>query len=740
MDAQNLYSLWLLALGAVVCFLCAFGGGYLALRLAGRAKIEKSPEPPPDAAALERAMEDVRASAERYRRTVENALDAIVTVDGRGVIVGWNPRAEAIFGWSREEALGEDVFELITRAQDRENTRTGLLSFLTIGGESRLLGRRQEIVGVGRDGREIPIEATYTMAASGDQPEFNLFFQDITERQRAREALQEAKETAEAATRAKTEFLANMSHEIRTPMNGILGIIELMLDAGPSRRQRRYLEMIRASADSLLRLLNDVLDYSKFEAGKIETQALDFKLRRHLVDLLGALAIQAREKGLDLVCRVDRAVPDRLIGDPVRLGQVILNLVANGIKFTTEGEVLVEVSLVSRRSTRAMLEFTVTDTGPGIPMGEHELIFRPFEQSGIRTAQRYGGAGLGLAICRRLARSMGGEIGVDVRSSPGSTFRFRCPFGLQWTPVPAVEADLDTDEPETLPLLDVVDSDGGDDEQTEARHEPTLGPGRVLVIEDNRINQVVAEGMLEAWGFETAVASSGTEALGALYRESFDLVLTDMRMPDMDGFAVTAAIRATEKGTRIPIIAMTANVAPGDRQRCLDAGMDGYVVKPIHKPALLAAVQDALKRGAVESPTADDASDEGAAEPRLAPTPDKETFDRETLLRRLGGHDQRAHQLATIFIEEDGLEYRTALAEAFAEHDRAAIREAAHALRGAAGEICAPAVVAAAERLEAAVQEQDTRRLEKKYETLEREIEKLSLKLEAFLKEPPTTP
>ncbi len=740
MDAQNLYSLWLLALGAVTCFLCAFGGGYLALRLAGRAKTEENQETPPDAAALERAMEDVRTSAERYRRTVENALDAIVTVDGRGVIVGWNPRAETIFGWSREEALGEDVFELITRAQDREDTRTGLLSFLTVGGESRLLGRRQEIIGVGRDGREIPIEATYTMAASGDQPEFNLFFQDITERQRARQALQEAKETAEAATRAKTEFLANMSHEIRTPMNGILGIIALMLDAGPSRRQRRYLEMIRASADSLLRLLNDVLDYSKFEAGKIEAQALDFKLRRHLVDLLGALAIQAREKGLDLVCRVDRAVPDRLIGDPVRLGQVILNLVANGIKFTTEGEVLVEVSLVSRRSTNAVLEFTVTDTGPGIPMGEHELIFRPFEQSGIRGAQRVGGAGLGLAICRRLARSMGGEIGVDVRSSPGSTFRFRCPFGLQWTSAREVDEGANTDDPEELSLLDVVDSDDGDDEQPLARQEPIVGPGRILVIEDNRINQVVAEGMLEAWGFETAVASSGTEALGALCRETFDLVLTDMRMPDMDGFAVTDAIRATEDGTNIPIIAMTANVAPGDRQKCLDAGMDGYVAKPIHKPALLAAVQEALNRRAVKPPIAGETPAEGAAIPRPDTASDHPTFDREALLRRLGGHHQRAHLLATIFVEEDGLEYQKVLVQAFAEQDRAAIREAAHALRGAAGEICAPAVVAAAEQLEAVAQEQDTRRLEKKYETLKREIEKLSLKLQEFLKEPPKTP
>ena len=847
------------ALGALVCCLWAFGGGYLTLRLIDRAiglrvspeeelqglnvvehgattellqlvtAMEKQAEssdlsqrvdiaPGTEVGeiaaqynrvidALQRAMEDVQLSAERYRRTIDNALDAIVTVDRYGVILGWNPRAAAIFGWTREEALGEDVFELVTRPQDRDNTRTGLLSFLTTGGESTLLGQRLELTGVHRDGRELPIEATFTMAALGDRPEFNLFFQDITARRRARRALQQAKEAAEAATRAKSEFLANMSHEIRTPMNGIIGIIELMLDAGPSRRQRRYLEMIRVSADSLLRLLDDVLNYSKFETGKIELQAVDFALRNHLVDLLGALAIQARKKGLRLVCRVEPEVPDRLIGDPVRLGQVIINLVSNGIKFTPEGEVAVDVALIAQARERAVLEFVVTDTGPGIPVDKQVAIFHPFEQAAATPAQRYAGAGLGLAICKSLVESMGGHIGIDGKPSPGgSTFRFTCPFGL--LEAPAGEAgDVPSegearDVPRELPLLDFDETDEIDRDDLEtgeppaASREPELGPGRVLVVEDNRINQVVAEGLLEGWGLDTEIASSGTEALAALERGTFDLVLTDMRMPDMDGFAVTAAIRQRERSevlARVPIIAMTANVAPGDRQKCLDAGMDGYVAKPIHKPALLAAVRGALYPGVTassatassatassatassasatsataSSASAASASATSASEPGAtaasAPqsdipdqpatgestTPEVATatsasatsaspavpFDRETLLRRVAGRRERAATLAEIFLEEDAPHHRAALAEAFAERDVPAIRDAAHGLRGAAGEICAPAVTAAAEQLEAATEEQDLRRIEKKYETLDREIQKLTQHLEAFLRE-----
>ncbi len=715
--------------------------------------------------ALQRAVQDVRAGAERYRRTIENALDAIVTVDEHGVILGWNPRAEAIFGWSREEAFGQDVFELITPREDREDTRSGLLSFLS-GGQSTLLGRRIEVTGVDRDGGKHPIEATFTMSAAGARPEFNLFLEDITDRQRQRRALLEAKESAEAATRAKSEFLANMSHEIRTPMNGILGIVELMLDAGPGPRQRRYLEMIRVSADSLLRLLGDVLDFSKFEAGKIEVQTVDFDLRENLVGVLGALAVQAREKGLRLACRVAPEIPDPLVGDPVRLGQVLTNLVSNAIKFTAEGEVIVEIGLassqppgasppVASRRRVAVLELSVSDTGPGIPPELHERIFHAFQQADDSIGKRYGGTGLGLAICKRLVASMGGEITVEGGPGAGSTFRFSCRFGLRDRKPPAGEASP-RDQP--LPVtgkdasagevprreLPLLFEDEDEPAAAAAPRRPEAGGevpepgagGRALVVEDNRINQVVAEGMLESWGIETEIASSGIEALAALdRRQHFDLVLMDMRMPDMSGFDVTAAIRAAEPvgepagGTpvrRLPIIAMTANVSPGDRRNCLDAGMDGYVAKPIAKSALLEALRAAGVVG------------DAAPAPSLAVAPqerprEEAVLDRETLLKRVGGRRERAHKLAAIFLEEDGPHHLASLRRGVAERDAPAVGDAAHALRGAAGEICAWAVSGAAERLEAAVDSSEFQQIERKYETLAAEVKKLYGTLEAWI-------
>ncbi len=780
------------ALGAGTCFLWAFGGGYLALyalrfavtlRVSSEAEVhglnvvehgattellglvtamEKQAvsedlslrvdaDPGTEVgqiaaqynrviAALQRAMHDVRNGAERYRRTIENALDAIVTVNQHGVILGWNPRSEAIFGWPREEALGQDVFELVTPRQDRETTRQGLLNFLYAGGESTLLGQRIEITGVDRDGRELPIEATFTMSAGGAEPEFNLFFQDITERQRARRALQRAKEAAEAATRAKSEFLANMSHEVRTPMNGILGIVELMLEAEPSHRQRRYLEMIRVSADSLLQLLNDVLDFSKFEAGKIEVQTLDFGLRNHLVDVLGALAVQAREKGLRLTCRVEPDVPDLLVGDPIRLGQVMINLVSNAIKFTAEGDVEIEVGLLSildvppgktpPSAQQAVLELSVSDTGPGIAPDLHERIFEAFQQADATTALQYGGTGLGLAISKRLVASMGGDIIVEGEPGAGSTFRFSCHFGLQ----AAALAEGDAAGPHELELLEV----SGVIPAPPASFDASTSPGsdRALVVEDNRINQVVAQGLLETWGVETDVASSGAEALEALEHRRFDLVLMDMRMPDMDGFAVTAAIRAAEGDApdhHVPIIAMTANVAPGDRQRCLDAGMDGYVAKPIQKAALLEALRGVGVARDAAPPDAPRAAPEVSS---TAAPPEDPIFDRETLLERVGGRPKRARRLAAIFLEEDGPHHRAALGRAVAEADAPAICDAAHALRGAAGEICAGAVASAAEQLESAAEHRDAGHVERKYETLDGEIQKLLETLEAFLENP----
>ncbi|MCP3957303.1 MAG: ammonium transporter [bacterium] len=738
------------ALGVVTCSLWAFGGGYLALRLIGGVlRLRVTPEEElqglnvvehgattelldlvtamekqaisgdlslrADAGsqtevgqiatqynrvigALQQAMQELRASADRYRRTIDNALDAIITIGEKGEIVGWNPQAEALFGWSREEAMGQDVFELITAQPDREVTRSGLFSFLTAGGESTYIDQRVEVSGIDRDGRQFPMEATFTMAAHGEKMEFNLFLQDITERHRARRALQLAKEAAESAGRAKSEFLANISHEIRTPMNGILGITELMLDTEITSRQRGYLEMIKASADSLLVLLNDILDFSKVEAGKLDFQEIGFNLRDHLSGILGALEVEAAEKGLALECRVQPEVPDGLVGDPARLGQILINLVSNAIKFTAEGEVVVDVGVDEASETEAVLRLTVRDTGVGIPEEKQERIFKAFEQADTSTTRQFGGTGLGLTISRRLVEKMGGRIWVESQPGSGSSFHFTARFALM-------------DEAAALRSL----ADG----ESERR--------RALVVEDNRINQVVAQGMLERWQIVSEIASSGTEALAALEEQAFDLVLLDMNMPDMDGFEVTAAIREAdrESGGHIPVIAMTANVLPGDRERCLEAGMDGYVAKPIEKAVLARAMRRVGFANLV------------VAEPPPSATPvavaGESSFDQPLLVRRLDGRVDRALQLATIFLEEDAPEHLTLLARAIEEGDTGSIVTVAHALRGATTELCAITASAAAEQLEEVARGDDQRHLHEKCETLEREIQNLMRDLEAFV-------
>jgi len=779
---------------------------------------------------------ETREMEERMRAIYENSADGFVIFDDQARPIDCNPALQRLFKLESPKEFVERFFELSPpRQPDGTPSPDAAARYLRAAYDKGF--QRFQWMHVAADGSPIPCEITLVQMRLQGKPAIFGNIHDVGELKKAEEKLRQAQEAAEAASRAKGNFLANMSHEIRTPLNAILGLAHLALKTGLTPRQRDYLEKIHTAGSSLLGIINDILDFSKIEAGKLELESAPFNLDDVLDNLAGLITVKAHEKeALEVLLRIGGDVPRTLVGDPLRLGQVLINLANNAVKFTEAGEIMVSTELIRADTDTACLRFSVRDTGIGLTAAQTARLFESFSQADTSTTRRFGGTGLGLAICKRLVGMMGGDIRVESGPGRGSTFSFSAEFGIgrgvacrrpeappAWRGMRVLVVD---DHPTSREILremlesftfavseaasgaeglarfaappdgrpyelvvvdwkmsgmdgmevarrikacsgrkltpvilvtaygredilrdaDAAGLDGvllkpvspsllfdtimgifssarprmsvpGPAEQTASAAERLAG-ARVLLVEDNEINQQVALEILRGAGLDVVLAVNGREAVERVRREAFDAVLMDVQMPVMDGYAATDEIRKWEDGRRkrgvppLPIIAMTANAMSGDSVKSIAAGMNAHITKPIDPGLLLETLILWIPSGERRR-RASAVNASSAGRPRAGPSDEHvlpeelSGFDLAEGLRRLQGNRALYRRLLLDFVDRHRHESDT-LRRALDNGDLGHVRHRVHAIKGVAGNLAAKPLQAAAAGLEGLIKSVDS--------------------------------